>query len=99
MPALGTAGRFVGEGAAALVTITRNVVGSGLQGPGVKRAGHAVRTVSTAVNQRLKMHYRNRAVFFDACPEFHQHGMAPPVAIKNFFTCQPDCDRPTARDR
>ena len=99
MPALGSAGRFVGEGAAALVTIARDVVRGRLQCTTVKRAGDPVRAVRATVDQRLEMHSSNRAILLDAGFEFHQDGVPPPVAIKDLFTRQANLDRPVQHER
>ena len=92
MAAFGAAGRLVGEGAAALKAVARDVVGGGLQRAGVKGAGDAVGAVAAAVDQRLEMHSGDGAVFFDAGFEFHQDGMAAAVAIENFFAREADLD-------
>src|SRR5437879_13150971 len=99
MSALGSARRLVGEGAAALITIARNMIGRGLQRARVKTACDSVTTIGATVDQRLQMHSRNRAVFFDAGLEFHQDRMAATVTIKNFFARQTDLDGPVEHQR
>ena len=54
--ALGAARRLVGEDAAALELVARDVIGDRLQRAGVERAGDAVRAVGAAVEQRLQVH-------------------------------------------
>jgi len=48
----------------------------------VKRAGHSVRTICAAINQRLQMHRGDGAVLFHAGLEFHQHRMPPAMAVE-----------------
>ena len=98
MSALGSAGRFVREGAAALIAIARNVVRGGLQRAGVERAGNSVRAIRATVDQRLEMHSSNRAVLLDTGFEFHQDRMAAAVTIKNFFSRQADFDGPVEHE-
>src|SRR5262249_9772893 len=62
--ALGPAWRFVGKRAATLKVIARHVVSDRLQRARVKRAGHAVGTISAPVNERLQIDAGNRAVLF-----------------------------------
>src|SRR6266852_843959 len=60
----------------------------GSQGASVERAGYAVGAVGAAINQRLQVHRGDGAVLFHAGFEFHQHRVAPAVAIKNFLARQ-----------
>src|SRR6266481_9372309 len=94
MSALGPAGRFVGEGTAALVAIAWNMVRGGLQRAGVKRAGDSVRAIGATIDQRLEVHSSNRAVLLDTGFEFHQDGMTAAMTIKNLFACQANLDGP-----
>src|SRR6266513_4858412 len=98
MSALGPAGWFVREGAAALIAIAGNVVRGGLQRAGVERAGNSVRAIRATVDQRLEMHSSNRAVLLDTGFEFHQDRMAAAVTIKNFFSRQADFDGPVEHE-
>jgi len=95
----GTAGRLVGESAAALEAVTRYAVGHGLQRARVEQAGHAVGAIGPAVEQRLQVHSGQRAVFHDAGAETHQHRVPAPVRIKYLFTGERDLDRTTQFER
>ena len=88
MSAFRPAGRLVRESSAALKAIAWNVIRRRLQRAGVERARHAVRSVRAAINQRLQVHRRDRAVFFHASLESHHHGMAAAMAVENFFARQ-----------
>src|SRR2546421_7855083 len=99
MSALGSAGRLVREGAAALIAIARNVIRGGLQCAGIKRACDSVRAVGATVDQRLEVHSGDGAVLFDAGFEFHQDRMAAARTIKYLFACQADFDGPVKQKR
>src|SRR5436309_3646933 len=75
--------RLVGESAQAAKLVARDVVGDGLQRARVEGRSHAVRAVSAAVEKRLKVHRRDRAVFFDAGLDLHQHRMASAMTVEN----------------
>src|SRR6266513_2685368 len=98
MSALGPAGWFVREGAAALIAIAGNVVRGGLQRAGVERAGNSVRAIRATVDQRLQMHSSNRAVLIDTVFECHQDRMAAAVTIKNLHASQADFDGPVEHE-
>src|SRR6267378_605088 len=97
--AFGAARRFVRKSAATLKTITRDVVGGGLQRAGIKSAGDAVGAIAAAVDQRLEMHSGNRAVLLDAGLEFHQDGMTAAVTIKNFLAREANLDGAIQEER
>src|SRR5467141_680019 len=94
MSALRSTGRFVREGAAALIAIARDVVRRGVQCAGVELAGNSIRAVRATVDQRLEVHSSNRAVLLDTGFEFHQDRMAAAMTIKNLFACQANLDGP-----
>ncbi len=98
MSALGAAGWLVRESAAALVAIPWNVISGGLQSTGVKSAGHSIRSVSTAIDQRLEMHSGDGAVFLHTGFEFHQNWMTATVTIKDFLARQADLDGPVEHE-
>ena len=56
VPALGAAGRLVGEDAHAVEAIARDLVGHGLQRARVVEAGHAVAAVPAAVERGAEVH-------------------------------------------
>ena len=60
--ALGAAWRLVREHARALELVALHMIRDGLKGSGVVRAGHSVRAVGAAVEQRLEVHSLDRAV-------------------------------------
>ena len=99
VPALGPARRLVGEDAAALEAVGRDVVGDGLQRAGVEGAGDAVRAVGAAVEQRLEVHAGDRAVLLHAGLEAHQHRMAAAVAVEDLFARQADLHRAVGQQR
>src|SRR5215216_6461210 len=75
MPAFWTTRRFIRKCPQPLEFVTRHVVGNGLQGPAVERAGNSVTPVRAAVEKRLKVHGSDRAVVLHAGFDFHQHWM------------------------
>ena len=97
--AFGSARRLVGERAAAFIAVARNMIGGRLKSARVVSAGNSIRTIRAAVDQRPQMHAGDRAVFLHAGPEFHQHRMAPAVAIENFFARQADFYRTVEQQR
>src|SRR3989475_8489452 len=99
MAALGPAWRFVGERAAALETIARDVVGGGLQRTGIKSTGDTVGAVAAPIDQRLEMHSGDGAVLLDAGLEFHQDGMTAAVTIKNFLAREANLDGAIQEER
>src|ERR1700674_3577948 len=92
MAAFWSARRLVGEGAAALEAIARDVVGGGLQRTGIKGACDAVGAVAATIDQRLEMHSADGAILLDAGLESHQDGMAAAVTIKNFLAREANLD-------
>src|SRR6267378_5837153 len=92
MAALWPARGFVGEGAAALEAIARDVVGGGLQRTGIKGAGDTVGAVAATIDQRLEMHSGDGAVLLDAGLEFHQDGMTAAVTVENFLAREANLD-------
>ena len=97
--ALGPARRLVGEDAAALKVIRRDVIGHRLQRAGVERAGDAVRAVGAAVEQRLDVHAGDRAVALHAGLEVHQHRMAAAMAVEDLLAREADLHRPIEQQR
>src|SRR4030095_12955549 len=83
---LRSARRFVCESAQSLEFVARHVISDCLQRARVERAGDAVAAVSAAIQERLEMHSRDRAIFLHTRFELHQDRMSASVTIKNFFT-------------
>src|SRR5579885_1249852 len=88
-----SAGRLVRERAASAKAIARNVVGGSLQSSRVVGTCYAIGAVGAAVDERLEIHCRNRAVFLDASLEFHQNRMTATVTVENLFPRQTDLHR------
>src|SRR4029453_3881977 len=82
---LRSARRLVRECAQALKFVARNVVSHGLQSACVKGAGNTVAAVGSSVEERMKMHCRNRAILFHTCLDLHQNRMTTTVTVKDFF--------------
>ena len=85
MPALGAAGRLVGEGAQAAEAVARDFVGDGLQRARVEGRGDAVGAVGAAVEERLEVERGDRAVLLDADLALHQDGVAAAVAVEDLL--------------
>src|SRR5690348_14729560 len=93
MPALRPARRLVGEYTDAFKLITRHVVGDGLQRAAVEGRSDAVAAIRPAVEERAKVHRRDRAVALHAGLHPHQDRVTPAVAIEDLFARQRDLDR------
>jgi hypothetical protein len=96
---LGSARWFVGENANTVEFITRNFVGYRLQRASVERAGDAIASIRTAIKKRLEMHCRNCPVLFHPGLHVHEHGVAAPMTIKDFFARQSAFHRPSGDHR
>ncbi len=93
MTALGTARRFVREHAAAAEAILRDLIRHRLQCACIEGAGHAVRTVGAAIEQRLQIEAGDLAVVGDAGAEAHQHRMPAAMAVEDLLTRETDLYR------
>ena len=90
VPALGAAGRLVGERPDGVEAIPGQAVRHGLQGSGVVGARHPVAAVRTTVQSRLEMLRCHRTVAGEAGTELHEYRMPPPVAVEDFLPVQAD---------
>src|SRR6185369_9433739 len=99
MPAFWTTRRLVRESAHSLKLVTRHVISNGLQRPRVERTRNAVTPVRTTIEKRLKVHRSDRAVILHARFDSHQHRMASPMAVKNFFARQRHLYRSSGKHR
>ena len=97
--ALGPAGRLVGEHARALELVDRDLVGHGLERPGIEGGGHPVGAVGPAVEPGAEVHPGDRAVLPEAGLDPHQHRMAPAVDVEDLLAGQRDLHRPAAELR
>ncbi len=97
--AFGAARRLVGERAARVEFVARQLVGHRLQHAGVERAGRAVRAVAAAIEQRLQMHAGERAVLVHAGAHFHQHGVPPAMHVEHFLAVEADLYRTAEIER
>ena len=100
--ALGSAGRLVGEGAAAAEAVARDLVGDRLQRAGVEGRGHAVAAVGAAVEQRLQLlpdDFEPLFGFSNAGSKLHQHRVAAAVAVEDLFARERDLHRPPEEQR
>src|SRR5882672_9299870 len=80
-----SAGWFVCKRTQTAKSVTRYVVRYGLQRSGIKRRGNAVASIRTSIQERLKIHRCDSAVFLYAGFDFHQDGMSAAMAIENLF--------------
>ena len=99
MAALGSAGRFVGECSCALKLVPWHVIRHRLQRARVVRAGDAVGAIPAAVQERLEVHRRDRAVLFHAGFHPHERRMASAVAIKDLLAGERDLHGPPGEHR
>src|ERR1041384_1405829 len=82
---LWTTRRFIRKDARALKLVPRHVIRNCLQGAGIERAGDAVTSISSSVQERLEMHRSDRTVFLHSGLHVHQHRVSTAMAIENLF--------------
>ncbi len=99
VPALRTARRLVGVRANAVEAVVGELVGDGLQRPGVVGRGDAVAAVSAAVEGGLQVLPGDGAVVLETRLEPHLHRMAPAVTVEDLFPAQGDLHRAAELER
>ncbi len=90
VPALGAAGRLVGEDSATLEAIPGDFIGKGVERAGVVGGGDAVGAVGAAVERRAKLHGSDGAVLLHAGADPHLHRVPAAVAVKDLFAAETD---------
>ena len=87
------------ESSCPLKAVAIHLIGHRLQRAGVVRAGHPVRPVPAAIEQRAEMQPRDMSIASDAgaCP--HEDRMPPTVTVEHFFTGERHLDRPSGHHR
>src|SRR5579863_274952 len=99
MASFGTAWGLVREDAASAKAVPWDVIGHRLQGAGVERAGDAVRSVGTAVEERLEVDAGDLSVLCHARTKPHEDWMSAAMAIEDLLAREGEFHGPVEKER